>query len=96
MPARCLHARSGAVTSLSLAGAGQRYVHFAAGPQDTLATGKELKSTIPLPRSLTKCVILYFQGVRNVPGRIRVQIARKRNDDEDAKVIGNASGCDLA
>lgn len=28
---------------------------------------------------------LWGRGVRNVPGRVRVRIARKRNDDEDAK-----------
>lgn len=28
---------------------------------------------------------LWARGVRNVPHRIRVRIARKRNDDEDAK-----------
>jgi large subunit ribosomal protein L31e len=28
---------------------------------------------------------LWSRGVRNVPHRIRVRIARKRNDDEDAK-----------
>lgn len=28
---------------------------------------------------------LWSTGVRNVPHRIRVRIARKRNDDEDAK-----------
>lgn len=26
------------------------------------------------------------QGVRNVPDRLRIQISRRRNDDEDAKV----------
>lgn len=28
---------------------------------------------------------IWSRGVRNVPTRIRVRIARKRNDDEDAK-----------
>ena len=28
---------------------------------------------------------VWSHGVRNVPRRIRVRIARKRNDDEDAK-----------
>ena len=28
---------------------------------------------------------LWSRGVRNVPDRVRIRIARKRNDDEDAK-----------
>eukprot|EP00850_Spirogloea_muscicola_P016251 SM000131S26681 [mRNA] locus=s131:17930:18432:+ [translate_table: standard] len=28
---------------------------------------------------------LWSRGVRNVPGRIRIRVSRKRNDDEDAK-----------
>ena len=37
------------------------------------------------------CVVLTaalfaLQGVRNVPGRLRIKISRRRNDDEDAKV----------
>ncbi len=28
---------------------------------------------------------IWSRGVRNVPTRVRVRIARKRNDDEDAK-----------
>eukprot|EP00271_Cylindrocystis_brebissonii_P016326 TRINITY_DN39743_c0_g1_i1.p1 TRINITY_DN39743_c0_g1~~TRINITY_DN39743_c0_g1_i1.p1 ORF type:complete len:121 (-),score=32.11 TRINITY_DN39743_c0_g1_i1:252-614(-) len=28
---------------------------------------------------------LWSRGVRNVPTRVRIRIARKRNDDEDAK-----------
>merc|ERR1719158_2554137 len=28
---------------------------------------------------------IWAQGVRNVPGRIRVRMSRKRNEDEDAK-----------
>jgi large subunit ribosomal protein L31e len=28
---------------------------------------------------------LWSRGVRNVPKRVRVRIARRRNDDEDAK-----------
>jgi len=27
-----------------------------------------------------------LQGIRNVPTKLRIQISRKRNDDEDAKV----------
>merc|ERR1719408_763167 len=27
---------------------------------------------------------IWAQGVRNVPGRIRVRMSRKRNEDEDA------------
>ena len=27
-----------------------------------------------------------LQGIRNVPTRLRIQISRRRNDDEDAKV----------
>lgn len=26
------------------------------------------------------------QGIRNVPTKLRIQVSRKRNDDEDAKV----------
>lgn len=29
---------------------------------------------------------VWMQGIRNVPVRVRVQISRRRNDDEDAKV----------
>lgn len=29
--------------------------------------------------------LVWSQGVRNVPNRVRIQIARRRNDDEDAK-----------
>jgi large subunit ribosomal protein L31e len=29
---------------------------------------------------------IWSKGIRNVPRRIRVQISRKRNDDEDATV----------
>lgn len=29
-----------------------------------------------------------MQGIRNVPFRLRVRIERRRNDDEDAKVLG--------
>ncbi|KAG5041606.1 hypothetical protein JHK85_014082 [Glycine max] len=36
--------------------------------------------TINLHKRLHGC-----QGIRSVPRRIRVRIARKRNDDEDAK-----------
>ena len=28
-----------------------------------------------------------IQGIRNVPTRLRIQIQRRRNDDEDAKVL---------
>mmetsp|Transcript_69222 Transcript_69222/g.219006 ORF Transcript_69222/g.219006 Transcript_69222/m.219006 type:complete len:100 (-) Transcript_69222:72-371(-) len=28
---------------------------------------------------------VWSRGVRNVPNRVRIQVARKRNDDEDAK-----------
>ena len=30
--------------------------------------------------------ILCIQGIRNVPTKLRIQVSRKRNDDEDAKV----------
>jgi large subunit ribosomal protein L31e len=29
--------------------------------------------------------LVWSQGVRNVPNRVRIQISRRRNDDEDAK-----------
>ena len=32
----------------------------------------------------------FLQGIRNVPTKLRIQISRKRNDDEDAKVSKNA------
>ncbi|KAI9304461.1 ribosomal protein L31e-domain-containing protein [Cunninghamella echinulata] len=38
---------------------------------------------VRLDPSLNKA--LWARGVRNVPHRIRVRIARKRNDDDDAK-----------
>ena len=30
--------------------------------------------------------VVHVQGIRNVPTKLRIQISRKRNDDEDAKV----------
>jgi len=33
------------------------------------------------------------QGVRNVPGRLRIRISRRRNDDEDAKVRSIEKPC---
>ena len=44
-----------------------------------------------------KAGFVLLQGIRNVPTRLRIQIQRRRNDDEDAKVSylwGNA--CRLA
>lgn len=29
--------------------------------------------------------LVWSQGVRNVPNRVRIQVSRRRNDDEDAK-----------
>ncbi len=40
-------------------------------------------SDVRLDTKLNKQV--WSQGVRNVPFRVRVRLARKRNDDEDAK-----------
>lgn len=37
--------------------------------------------TCPPPPVPFACV----QGVRNVPMRLRIQVSRRRNDDEDAK-----------
>jgi Ribosomal protein L31e len=34
--------------------------------------------------------VVAVQGVRNVPTRLRIQISRRRNDDEDAKVPSTA------
>lgn len=39
---------------------------------------------VRLDVKLNKAV--WSQGIRNIPHRIRVQISRRRNDDEDAKV----------
>lgn len=39
---------------------------------------------VRLDVKLNKAV--WMQGIRNVPVRVRVQISRRRNDDEDAKV----------
>uniref|UniRef100_A0A7S0S2W3 60S ribosomal protein L31 n=1 Tax=Chlamydomonas leiostraca TaxID=1034604 RepID=A0A7S0S2W3_9CHLO len=38
---------------------------------------------VRLDVKLNKAV--WMQGIRNVPVRVRVQISRRRNDDEDAK-----------
>lgn len=40
-------------------------------------------SDVRIDTRLNKAV--WAKGIRNVPRRIRVQIARKRNDDEDAE-----------
>eukprot|EP00245_Coleochaete_scutata_P001561 TRINITY_DN11938_c0_g1_i1.p1 TRINITY_DN11938_c0_g1~~TRINITY_DN11938_c0_g1_i1.p1 ORF type:complete len:122 (+),score=37.25 TRINITY_DN11938_c0_g1_i1:94-459(+) len=45
---------------------------------------KMMKTTdVRLDTKLNKHI--WSRGVRNVPNRIRIRIARKRNDDEDAK-----------
>lgn len=42
-------------------------------------------SDVRLDVKLNKAV--WSQGIRNVPTRLRVVISRRRNDDEDAKVL---------
>lgn len=37
--------------------------------------------------------VLHVQGIRNVPTKLRIQISRKRNDDEDAKVRLDGLSC---
>jgi large subunit ribosomal protein L31e len=46
--------------------------------QKTMGTG-DVRLDVKLNKHL------WSRGVRNVPTRVRVRIARKRNDDEDAK-----------
>mmetsp|Transcript_2533 Transcript_2533/g.9134 ORF Transcript_2533/g.9134 Transcript_2533/m.9134 type:complete len:119 (-) Transcript_2533:162-518(-) len=40
-------------------------------------------SDVRLDVKLNKAI--WSRGIRHVPGKLRIQIARKRNDDEDAK-----------
>ncbi|ORX61896.1 hypothetical protein DM01DRAFT_1298352 [Hesseltinella vesiculosa] len=49
----------------------------------TFATKQMGTADVRLDPALNKQ--LWARGVRNVPHRIRVRIARKRNDDDDAK-----------
>ena len=60
--------------------------------------GCSMCPSLPQPTEFScKAGFVLLQGIRNVPTRLRIQIQRRRNDDEDAKVSppsGNA--CRLA
>ncbi|GFS43875.1 ribosomal protein L31e family protein [Actinidia rufa] len=47
------------------------------------ALTRMVSTNLSLPSHLTR--IITQLGIRSVPRRVRVRIARKRNDDEDAK-----------
>ena len=48
-------------------------------------------SDVRLDVKLNKAV--WSKGVKNVPNRVRIVISRRRNDDEDAKVIQGGGAC---
>ena len=40
--------------------------------------------------------VIWSKGIKNVPFRLRIVISRRRNDDEDAKVLSSFVGCQMA
>ena len=57
---------------------------------DMFQSGPHLLASNP-----THLCLHYAQGIRNVPTKLRIQVSRKRNDDEDAKVSIRCGGEEL-
>ena len=69
---------------------GAGYEDFDDVTADLFQSGPHLSASGPTHLSLH-----YAQGIRNVPTKLRIQVSRKRNDDEDAKVSIHCGGNEL-